>query len=66
MLLSQVIVVVVGVVAAQYPAVELGVECLLLYVPLVAYWMLNLIFFFFCAEKKLTIFLIKSYLIEGI
>jgi hypothetical protein len=46
-------------VGAQYPAVELGVECLLLYVPLVAYWMLHLIFFF-CAETKLTIFLIKG------
>jgi hypothetical protein len=59
MLLSQMIVAVVGVVGAQYPAVELGVECLLLYVPLVAYWMPPLIFFF-CAETKLTIFLIKG------
>ena len=63
MLLSQVIVAVVGVVSAQYPAVELGVECLLLYVLLIAYWTLH---FFFCAETKLTIFLIKSNLMEGI
>jgi hypothetical protein len=56
MLLSQMIVAVVGVVGAQYPAVELGVECLLLYVPLVAYWMLHLIFFFLRRDKINYIF----------